>query len=183
MHGCGKEALKLFEQMQELGTKPDHVTFLCVLSACCHAGLVEEGRKYFDHMSKKYNITPTMEHYGCIIDILGRAGHLDEAHDIIKKMPIKASANVLGCLLGACRIHNNTELGELVAECILELDPKNAGVYVLLSNIYAAARRWDDKEALRKTMKVRGVKAKPGCSWIEVNKHAYAFLVGDSPLT
>eukprot|EP01018_Ginkgo_biloba_P027163 Gb_22477 [translate_table: standard] len=179
MHGYGKEALMLFEQMQHSGTKPDHVTLVCVLSACCHAGLVDQGRQYFDLMSKYYHIAPTMEHYGCMVDLLGRSGRLDEAEDFIHKMPIKPNVTVLGCLLGACRVHNNIELGERVAKYIFELDPKNATPYVLLSNIYAAAGRWDDIEKVRKMMRDRGVTKKPGCSWIEVNKQVHAFLVGD----
>eukprot|EP01018_Ginkgo_biloba_P034747 Gb_24821 [translate_table: standard] len=177
MHGCSKEALHLFEQMQNSGTSPDHVTFVGVLSACCHAGLVNKGWQYFECMIKYYHIRPTMENYGCMVDLLGRAGHLDEAYDFINKMPIKPDATVWGCLLGACRIHINVELGERVAEQIFELDPKNSAPYVLLSNIYAAAGRWDDTEKVRKMMKDRNVKKSPGCSWIEVNKQVYAFLV------
>eukprot|EP01018_Ginkgo_biloba_P001833 Gb_01327 [translate_table: standard] len=179
MHGQGKEALKLFEQMQHTGTNPDHVTLVCVLSACCHAGLVSEGWRYFDCMTQYYNITPTMEHYYCMVDLLGRAGYLVEAQDFVNKMAMKPDATVWVCLLGACRIHNNLKLGECVAECLFELDPKNATPYVLLSNIYAAAGKWDDINKVRKMMKDRGVKKKPGCSWIEVNKQVYAFLVGD----
>eukprot|EP01018_Ginkgo_biloba_P013574 Gb_33693 [translate_table: standard] len=179
MHGCGKEALKLFRQMQHSGTKPDHVTLVGVLSACCHAGLVDEGWQYFDWMSQYHHITPTMEHYGCMVDLLGRAGRLDEAEDFINKMPIKPDANVWGSLLGACRLHNNIELGVCVAEHLFELDPNNGAPYVLLSNTYATAGRWDDLEKVRKTMKERRVKKKPGCSWIEVNKLVNTFLVGD----
>eukprot|EP01018_Ginkgo_biloba_P001598 Gb_35887 [translate_table: standard] len=178
MHGSGKEALKLFEQMQQSGMNPDRVTLVGVLSACCHAGLVDEGRQYFDCMSQYYRITPAMEHYSCMVDLLGRAGHLDEAHDFINKMPMKADATVWGCLLGACRLHRNIELGECVAERLFELDPKSAAPYVLLSNIYAAAGRWDDIERVRKMMKDKNLKKPPGCSWIEVNKQVYAFLVG-----
>eukprot|EP01018_Ginkgo_biloba_P002631 Gb_30096 [translate_table: standard] len=170
MHGCGNEAVMLFEQMQHSGVNPNHVTLVCVLSACCHAGLVDEGWKYFDCMSHYYHITPAMEHYGCMVDLLGRAGHLHEAQDFINKMPIKPDAIVWGCLLGACTKYNNIELGECVAEHLFELDPENATPYVLLSNIYAAACRWDDIENLRRVMKDRRVKRTPGCSWIEVNK-------------
>eukprot|EP01018_Ginkgo_biloba_P034725 Gb_12551 [translate_table: standard] len=179
MHGYGNEALQLFEQMQDLGMNPDHVTFVGVLSACCHAGLVDKGWQYFNCISEYYHITPAMEHYGCMVDILGRAGHLDEAQNFINRMPMKPDAAVWGCLLAACRIHNNLDLGECVAERLFELDPKNAAPYVLLSNIYAAAGRWDDIEKVRKIMKDRRVKKKPGCSWIEINKQMYVFVVGD----
>eukprot|EP01018_Ginkgo_biloba_P002746 Gb_11039 [translate_table: standard] len=178
MHGCGEEALQLFEQMQQSGVNPDHVTLVCVLSACCHAGLVDKGCQFFDCMSEYYHITPAMEHYGCMVDLLGRAGHLDEAQNFINRMPIKPDATVWMCLLGACRVHSNIELGEHVAELLFELDPKNAAPYVLLSNIYAAASRWDGIENVRRMMKDKGVKKMPGCSWIEVNKQVHAFLTG-----
>eukprot|EP01018_Ginkgo_biloba_P015578 Gb_31319 [translate_table: standard] len=180
MHGRGKEALKLFEQMQRSGMTPDHVSLVCVLSACCHAGLVDEGREYFDCMSQYYRITPAIEHYVCMVDLLGRAGHLDEAQDLINKMPIKPNATLWRCLLGACRTHNNIELGERAAERLFELEPTNAAPYVLLSNIYAAAGRWDDTKNVRTMMKNRRVKKTPGCSWIELNKQVHSFLVGDS---
>eukprot|EP01018_Ginkgo_biloba_P009907 Gb_21316 [translate_table: standard] len=179
MHGFGKEALQLFERMQPSGTKPDHVTFVGVLSACCHAGLVDDGWQYFNSMSRDYHIAPGGEHYCCMVDLLGRAGSLDEAHEFINKMPIKPDAAVWGSLLGSCRIHNNIELGERVAECLFELDSTNSAHYVLMSNIYAAAGRWDDMEKVRKLMKGRRLKKTPGRSWIEVNKKVYAFLVGD----
>eukprot|EP01018_Ginkgo_biloba_P013192 Gb_32452 [translate_table: standard] len=179
MHGRGKDALQLFEQMQHSGVKPTHATLVCVLSACCHAGLVDEGQKYFDCMSHYYNISPAMEHYVCMVDLLGRAGHLDEALDFISKMPIKPNSTVWSSLLGACRTHNDMELGERVAESLFELDPKNATPYVLLSNIYAAAGRWNDSGNVRRMMKDRRIKKMPGCSWIEVNKQVHVFLVGD----
>jgi hypothetical protein len=114
-----------------------------------------------------------------MVDLLGRAGHLAEAKDLISKMPIKPDATVWGCLLGACRIHNNIELGELVAECLYELDPNNAAHYVLLSNIYAASGKWDNIEKVRKIMKDKMVQKKPGCSWIEVNGQLYSFISGN----
>eukprot|EP01018_Ginkgo_biloba_P031753 Gb_05982 [translate_table: standard] len=179
MHGCGMEALQLFGQMQHSGTNPNHVTFVGVLSACCHAGLVDDGWQYFNCMCRYYHITPTMDHYCCMVDLLGRAGLLDEAQDFISKMPIQPNADVWGSLLGACRQHTNIELGEHVAENLFKLDPKNAAPYVLLSNIYAEAGRWDEIERVRKMMKDRRIKKKPGFSWIEVNKHVYVFLSGD----
>eukprot|EP01018_Ginkgo_biloba_P009883 Gb_00930 [translate_table: standard] len=179
MHGCCKEALQLFAQMQESRTNPSHVTFIGVLSACCHSGLVDDGWHYYNSMLQDYHITPVMEHYCCMVDLLGRAGRLDEAEDFINKMPIKPDGAVWGSLLGACRIHSNIKLGERVAECLFELDPKRAAPYVLLSNIYAAAERWDDIAKVRNLMKERGVKKAPGCSWIEVNKQVHTFLVGD----
>eukprot|EP01018_Ginkgo_biloba_P009664 Gb_38568 [translate_table: standard] len=178
-HGRGKEALQLFERMQHSGTKPDHVTFLGVLSACCHAGLVDDGWQYFKCMSGKYHIAPAVEHYCCMVDLLGRAGRLDEAQDFINKMPIKPDVAVWISLLRACRMHANVELGERVAENLFQLDPHNSAHYVLLSNIYAAAGRWNDRENVRKMMKERRIKGTPGCSWIEVNNEVCAFLVGN----
>eukprot|EP01018_Ginkgo_biloba_P019600 Gb_25041 [translate_table: standard] len=179
MHGCGKEALKLFEQMQHSATNPDHVTFIGVLSACCHAGLVDDGWQYFDCMRQYYQITPGLDHYCCMVDLLGRAGRLIEAQDLIDKMPIEADVAVWVSLLGACKIHANIELGERVAEHLFELDPQNVAPYVLLSNIYSAAGRWDDSVKIQNMMKDRKVKKKPGCSWIEINNRLNAFLAGD----
>eukprot|EP01018_Ginkgo_biloba_P008466 Gb_26314 [translate_table: standard] len=179
MNGCGKEALQIFEQMRYSDTKPDHITFVGVLSACCHAGLVDDGRQYFDLMSRDYHITPAVKHYCCMVDLLSRAGCLDEAQDFISRMPVKPDAAIWGSLLGACRMHKNVDLGERVAECLFELDPKNAAHYVVLSNIYASAGRWGDVDKVRKMMKERRVRKTPGCSWIEVNNEVYAFVTGD----
>jgi pentatricopeptide repeat protein len=179
MHGSGKDAVHLFEQMQHSGTKPDHVTFLGVLSACCHAGLVDDGWQYFNCMSEDYHMAPAVEHYCCMVDLLGRAGHLDEARDFINKMPITPDAAVWASLLGACRIHSNTMLAEEVAQRLLETDPQNAAHYVLLSNIYASVGRWDGLKKVRTLMQERGVMKMPGCSWIEVNNKVHTFVVGD----
>eukprot|EP01018_Ginkgo_biloba_P026305 Gb_39298 [translate_table: standard] len=172
MHGFGEEALQVFQQMQYSGMKPNHVTFVGLLSACCHAGLVDVGCQYFDRMDQDYQITPAMEHYGCMVDLLGRAGCLNEAHDFINKMPLKPNAVVWGSLLGACRIHINIELGQQVAEHLLELEPENAAHYVLLSNIYAASGRWDGVVKVRKMMKNKNVRKVPGYSWIELERLA-----------
>eukprot|EP00253_Pinus_taeda_P001245 PITA_01245 len=147
MHSYGKEALKLFEEMKHSGMAPSHITLLCVLSACRHAGLVDEGRRYFSCMNECYNIKPSLEHYNCMVDLLGRAGYFEEAQDFISKMPIKPDVNVWRCLLSACRIHNNVELGE---QYLFELESKNAAHYTLLSNIYTAAGRWGDIERYEK---------------------------------
>nr|ADE77588.1 unknown [Picea sitchensis] len=179
MHGHGEDALVLFTQMQQRGVKPNEITFISVLSACSHAGLVDEGWKCYNCMTLDYAITPTVEHYACMVDLLGRAGHLNEAWDFIEKMPIEPGASVWGAFLGSCRIHCNIELGERVAELLLNLDPDNAGYYVLLSNIYAAAGRWDDVAKVRKMMKEKDVKKSPGCSLIEVNNKLHSFVVGD----
>eukprot|EP01018_Ginkgo_biloba_P011552 Gb_34236 [translate_table: standard] len=178
-HGCGNEALQYFEQMQHAGLKPNHITFVCVLSACSHAGLVDEGRCYFDAMIQDHGIRPTSEHYACMVDLLGRAGHMKEAEEFIHKMPFEPCASIWGALLGACRVHGNMEVGTRAAERLLELEPQCAGTHVLLSNIYAAAGRWDDVAKVRKLMKDRGVKKEPGVSWIEAKNKVHAFVVGD----
>ncbi|XP_057871167.2 pentatricopeptide repeat-containing protein At1g11290, chloroplastic [Cryptomeria japonica] len=179
MHGYAKEALKLFEEMKLNGTSPDHITFVNVLSACSRAGLVEEGCQCFTSMSENYNLVPKMEHYRCMVDLLGRAGRLEEARDFISEMPIKPDAIVWICLLSACRVHNNVELAESVAEHILKLEPTNPAPYVLLTNIYAAAGRWSDIAKARKMMKDRCLKKTPGRSWIVINKQVHAFFVGE----
>lgn len=179
MHGYGENALALFRHMEMSNLKPDHVTFVALLSACSHAGLINEGWQCFDRMKTEYRITPLMEHYACMVDLLGRSGHLDEAYEFIKKMPIEASARVWGALLGACRVHCNVRLAEIVAERLFEIEPGNPGFYVLLSNIYAAVGRWDGVHEVRNMMKQRGVKKMPGCSWMEINNRVHAFIARD----
>eukprot|EP01018_Ginkgo_biloba_P032703 Gb_11926 [translate_table: standard] len=179
MHGNAEDALALFDQMQQTDLTPDHITFIGVLSACRHGGLVEEGWQYFYCMNRDYCVTPKMEHYACMVDLLGRAGRLNEAHNFVKKMPIEPDASVLGALLGACRIHCNIELAEHVSKYLFELEPKNAGNYVLLSNIYAAAGRWADVAMVRTMLKDRELKKTPGCSRIEIKNRIHTFLAGD----
>lgn len=179
VNGYGNEALHLFEQMQQFCMQPNQITFVGVLSACCHAGLVDHGWKYFDNMEHKYNITPTVEHFCCMVDLLGRAGRLDEAQNLINNMPIKADAAVWASLLGACRVHSNIKLGECVADHLFESNSEVAAHYVLLSNIYATAGRWDDVEKVRELMKDKRVKKMPGRSWIEVNDKMHTFIVGN----
>lgn len=179
IHGHGEDALALFSRMQQTGTKLDHIIFIGVLTTCSHAGLVEEGWQYFESMKSDYGLAPKLEHYSCLVDLLGRAGHLGEAYDIIKKMPLEPHAVVWGFLLGACRIQCNIELVEEAAKHLFELEPDNAGCYVLLSNINAEAGRWEDVAKLKTIMKERDMKKQPGYSFIEVNKNVHTFLVGD----
>eukprot|EP01018_Ginkgo_biloba_P040022 Gb_26861 [translate_table: standard] len=178
-YGHVKEVFQLLKQMQEADMKPNHITFLAILSACSHAGLVEEAWHYFGSMTHDYCFTPRVEHYTCMVDLLGRAGHLVEAYDFINKMPIEPDPAIWGALLSACRIHANIELGILAAEKLFELDPDSSGNYVVLSNMYAASSRWEDVSKVRQMMKDRGLKKEPGCSWIEVQKRVHVFLVGD----
>ncbi|KAH9322530.1 hypothetical protein KI387_017169 [Taxus chinensis] len=179
-HGHAEDVLKIFSQMQHGGMKPDHVTFLGVLSSCSRAGLVNEGHHYFNSMSQDYGVTPRLEHFACMVDLLGRAGQLDDALDFIKKMPLQPSISVWQSLLGACRIHGNPELGKYAAECLLKLEPNDSATYVLLSNIYATANRWEDAARVRKMMRDRGVKKEPGRSWIDIHNTVHEFVADDS---
>eukprot|EP01018_Ginkgo_biloba_P022189 Gb_02998 [translate_table: standard] len=178
-HGLYKEAFQLFQKMQMIGVSPNHITFVGVLSACSHGGLVDEGYYYLNYMNQIHGITPQMEHYTCMIGLLGHAGRLDEAEEFVNKMPFEPDVVAWRTLLAACRIHGNMELGKRVAECVLQFEPQDPGTYVLLSNMYAVAGRWEDVAKVRKMMKDRGVKKEPGLSWIEVKNRVHVFLVGD----
>lgn len=162
-HGHAEEAVYLFRELEREQILPNDITFVGVLSACCHAGLIELGRDIFYSM-RKYRIEPKIEHYGCMVDILGRGGKLLEAEELIKAMACKADVVILGALLGACKKEGNIEIAERVVKKILVLDPNNHGVYVVLSNIYAEAGRWEDVLRLRKVMKITKLKKEPGWS-------------------
>ncbi|XP_058082896.1 pentatricopeptide repeat-containing protein At5g66520-like [Magnolia sinica] len=180
MHGRGEDALSVFKRMQSMGVRPDEITFIGVLCACSHAGWVDEGRRCFDHMIRVCHITPRIEHYGCMVDLLSRAGLLDEANKLIDTMPIEPNDVVWGALLGGCRIHKDVELASHVGGQLTELEPdRAAGYLVLLSNVYAAAKRWDDVARVRGRMVQMGVKKPVGRSWIEVNGVIHDFVAGD----
>ncbi|KAM0056970.1 putative tetratricopeptide-like helical domain superfamily, DYW domain-containing protein [Helianthus debilis subsp. tardiflorus] len=179
-HGFGKEALRVFESMKRSGVKPDEVTMVGVLSACSHSGLVDRGTHYFHTMNNDYGITTNSKHYTCMIDLLGRAGRLDDAVNLMKNMPFEPDGATWGALLGASRIHGNTELAEKAAEMVFRMEPDNAGMYVLLSNLYAASGRWSDVSTMRLKMRDTGIKKVPGYSWVEVQNKFHVFLVGDS---
>lgn len=179
LHGDVQDALSIFLEMIDVGLMPDKVTFLGILSACCHGGLVEQGRQFFSQMSSKFKIVPELKHYSCMVDLLGRAGLLEEAIELIEAMPLKADAVIWGALFFACRIHKNVELGERAAVKLLELDPGDSGIYVLLANIYVEANMWHKAGEVRKVMRERGVDKTPGCSSIELNGNVYEFIVRD----
>lgn len=179
VHGHSSMAFELFSHMVDEGFEPDDITFVAVLSACNHAGLLDLGRQYFSSMVQDYNISPKLQHYGIMIDLLGRAGLFDEAETLIKNMEMKPDGAIWGSLLGACRVHKRVELGEFVAERLFELEPENPGPYVLLSNIYAEASRWDDVARIRTKLHDKGMKKVPGCTSIEVDNVVHEFLVGD----
>lgn len=179
MHGHGQEALEVFNEMRRLGLKPNYITFVSVLAACSHAGLLNEGRHWYNAMRKEFGIEPGIEHYGCMVDLLGRAGCLDEAYGLIREMRVKPDAAMWGALLSACRIHKNVKLAEIASDRLFELDATNSGYYVLLSNIYAEAGMWKDVERMRVLVKTRGVEKPPGYSSVEVKGNTHLFYVGD----
>ncbi|XXG78489.1 hypothetical protein AAC387_Pa08g2428 [Persea americana] len=178
-NGQPEEAFRYFESLLKLGTKLDHITFVGALSACTHAGLVDEGLKIFHSISEKHGLTHTPDHYACIVDLLGRSGKLEEAEKIIDEMPIKPDKFLWASLLGGCRLHGNIRLAKRAAEALFAIEPENAATYVTLANIYATAGMWDEVATIRKMMDERGVVKKPGSSWIEVKRKVHVFLVGD----
>ncbi|KAJ7523169.1 hypothetical protein O6H91_18G040000 [Diphasiastrum complanatum] len=185
LHGLGKEALLLFEEMCESGAEVDGSTLACLLSACSHAGLVDQGYYCFESMVPLYGIMATVEHHSCMVDLLGRSGCLNEAEDVINSMCCKPDVSVWMALLSACRINGDVQMAERAAEQILELDPENSSAFVLLSNIYAASRKWDSSTNLQQTRRKQKTRRKqhvikqPGCSWIEVNNQVHTFVVND----
>nr|UPT48708.1 pentatricopeptide repeat protein AaPPR651 [Agave angustifolia] len=182
MNGLGKEALALLDEMlTREEAKPNEVTFIAAFAACSHSGLVSEGLEIFYSMKEKHNFEPTPDHYACVVDLLGRAGQLDRAYNLIETMnPGPHRSGAWSSLLGACRIHQNVELGEIAANNLFQLEPDVASHYVLLSNIYAAAGLWEKANEVRKNMKEMGVRKEPGCSWIEVGDKVHQFMVADS---
>ncbi|KAK8956314.1 Pentatricopeptide repeat-containing protein [Platanthera guangdongensis] len=178
MHGQGKEALGYFEWMVRTGLKPNDVSFIAILSACSHSGLVEEGRRHFASMIKFHDLVPKIEHYGCMVDLLGRAGLVEEAYELVKTMPMKADVLIWGAMLSACRTSGKTEISQWVRDSLLELGPSDSGAFVLLSNIYATNDRWGDISRLRRLMRKKGIKKEPGSSIIELDGWVHEFLVG-----
>ncbi|GAB4832914.1 hypothetical protein Ancab_006933 [Ancistrocladus abbreviatus] len=182
MNGETHRALELFSAMKRSGCKPDDITFIGVLSACSHAGLVEEGWRHFNSMREIYRMQPKLEHYGCLIDLFGRAGRLDEAEELIHKIPKENTDIILplyGSLLSSCRTHGNIEMGERIAKQLREIQSPDSSVQTLLANIYASAFRWEDVMKVRSKMKLLGIKKVPGGSSIEVDGIVHEFLASD----
>ncbi|KAG9134715.1 hypothetical protein Leryth_001031 [Lithospermum erythrorhizon] len=177
-HGFGGKAIELFEQMKGKGLKPDSVTFLELLTACNHAGLVDEGKEYF-HLMTLYGSIPDIEHFSCLLDMLGRAGRLNEAEDLMQKYSVEDDHIILGCLLSASRLHGDVDVGERLASRLLKLQPVSTSPYVLLSNLFASDEMWDNVGEARKMLKVSGLKKEPGHSLIEVKGSVERFIVGD----
>ncbi|KAJ9556154.1 hypothetical protein OSB04_010768, partial [Centaurea solstitialis] len=178
-HGAGEKALWLFDTMKKGGVRPDWITFIGVLTACNHAGLVDLGIQYFDSMMRDYKINAKPDHFTCMVDLLGRAGRLVEALDLIKTMPFKPHPAIFGTLLGACRVHKNLEVAEFAARNLLDCDPSNAAGYVQLANVYAAMRKWDCVSKVRRSMKDNKVVKFPGYSWIEIKNSMHEFRSAD----
>ncbi|XP_062232457.1 pentatricopeptide repeat-containing protein At4g39530-like [Phragmites australis] len=175
-HGYAAEALRIFQLMREAGVEPNYVTFVGLLSACAHAGLVDEGLRHFNSMKMKYGIEPGIEHYASVVNLFGRSGKLHAAKEFIERMPIKPAAAVWRSLLSACHLFGNVEIGKYAAEKALLVDPSDSGPYVLLSNIYASKGLWADVQKLRLGMDDAGTVKEPGYSWIEVMKEVHTFI-------
>ncbi|XP_010548633.1 PREDICTED: pentatricopeptide repeat-containing protein At4g30700 [Tarenaya hassleriana] len=179
LHGHGQEGLKIFNELLSSSIPPTPATFLCVLYACSHAGLVKEGDEIFHSMIHQYGFEPSHMHYACMVDILGRAGHLEKALQFIEAMPIKPGPPVWGTLLAACMTHKNTNLARTVSEKLFELDPENVGYHVLLSNIFSAERNYPQAATVRQVAKKKKLAKTPGCTLIEIGETPHVFTSGD----
>lgn len=180
IHGRARAAIKLFYDMLETGVKPNHVTFVGVLTACSHAGLVDQGQQLFASMEKCYGVAPTAELYACMTDLLSRAGYLEKALQLVETMPMESDGAVWGALLGASHVHGNPDVAEIASKRLFELEPDNIGNYLLLSNTYASAGRWDDVSKVRKLLREKNLKKNPGWSWVEAkNGMIHKFVAGD----
>ncbi|KAK9277977.1 hypothetical protein L1049_027534 [Liquidambar formosana] len=180
MHGLGQLSLDYFSRMIEGGVQPDGVSFLGVLVACSHAGLVDEAQQLFDEMEAVYRVPRELKHFGCMADLLGRAGFIKEAMEMIEAMPMGGDVFVWGGLLGGCRIHGNVEIAQKAAERVMVLNPEDGGVYSIMANIFAHENRWDEVANMRRLMNARRVKKNAGCSLIQLNGVNHEFVAGDS---
>ncbi|KAK1438221.1 hypothetical protein QVD17_04027 [Tagetes erecta] len=184
-HGFGKEAINIFENMQLENLAPDEVTYLALLTSCSHSGLVDESKKYFSRLCNDPTIKANVEHYACMVDLLGRLGRLKEARDLIKSMPVEPNTGIWQTLLSACKVHGDLEMGSEVGEYLLKMDGVSAVNYVMISSIYANAGFWKESEHVRKSVKASGLKKVGGQSWVEIDKTIHFFYNGDErhPLT
>ncbi|KAK4787493.1 hypothetical protein SAY86_011326 [Trapa natans] len=178
-HGKGEKVIELFEEMQEKGIEVNEITFLSLLYACSHCGLKDKGVEFFTMMVERYELKPRLEHYTCMVDLLGRSGSLHEAEETIRSMPAKPDAVIWKTLLFASMVHKNTEMAKRAAEEVLRVDPQDSASYVLLSNIHASAKRWKDVSEVRKSMRDQNVKKEPGISWVEIKNRVYQFIMLD----
>ncbi|KAM7481371.1 hypothetical protein LguiB_005954 [Lonicera macranthoides] len=178
-HGNGSKVLELYEQMKSKGVEPTDVTFISLLHVCSHVGLVDKGMEFLESMETVYGLSPRMEHYACIVDMLGRAGRLNEAKSFIKKLPVKPGILVWQALLGACSIYGNTEMGKYAANELYLASPDSPSPYILMANIYSSKGKWKERAKTIKRMKELGVAKETGISWIEVEKKVHSFVVDD----
>lgn len=178
-HGRGRDAINLFYDMLQSDIKPDGVVFIGVLSACTHGGLINEGKVFFKMMVEDFGIKPSERHYACLVDLLSRAGYLEEAYELIRSMSIEPHSAVWGALLAACRIHRNANLAEVAARHLFKIEPENSGNYILLSNVYADVERWDDVAKVRSMIREQKVRKTRGSSWIELDCVVHEFVMGD----
>ncbi|CAI0465720.1 unnamed protein product [Linum tenue] len=179
MHGNGLQALELCEKMELEGLAPDNVTFVFAMSACSHSGLVEQGQKIFQSIKQVYGIKPTVEHYGCVVNLLIRNGRLNEAKERVKDMPVKPNAVIWRSLLAGARIHGDLQLGEMALKQLLQLEPQKSGNYALLSNMYASTNKWEEVKKVREAMKEAGIIKFPGSSLVEIGGTMHEFITGD----
>lgn len=179
MHGFSQISLDMFDKMCTEGVVPNNITFIAILNGCGHTGLVKQGWDLFNTMQKKYGIEPKVEHYGCMVNLLGRAGHLEEAYELVKSMKIEPDNVIWGTLLGSCSLHGNLKLGEEIVELLVNIGSANSGTYALLSNMCAASGNWVEVARLRSLMKSSGVTKEKGCSSIVVNNTVHEFVAGD----
>ncbi|XP_015957479.1 pentatricopeptide repeat-containing protein At3g14730 [Arachis duranensis] len=179
MHGYGDEALDTFSRMCQAQMVPNEISFVGLLSACNHAGMVEEGLEFLAVMESKYGVSPSIEHYTCVIDMLSRAGKLTEAYELVRTMPYQADPVGWRSLLAACRLHKDPDLAEIAASKVIELEPDHCGNYVLMANVYGVAGRYEEVSEVRYAMREQNVKKSPGCSWIELINGLHVFVTGD----
>ncbi|KAG2609063.1 pentatricopeptide repeat-containing protein At5g08510-like [Panicum virgatum] len=179
VHGLWREALVLFHKLRMAGVKPDGITLLGVILACTHGGLVDEGKLLFNSIREEFGLKPRIEHYGCMVDLLGRAGLLKEAENLISSMPVEPDAIIWGALLGACSFHGNIELAEIAVEKLMHLEPQNTANLLILSNIYASCGKWDGVAQVWKLLREKDHKKSAGYSFIELDGRMHKFLVED----
>ncbi|XP_061347230.1 pentatricopeptide repeat-containing protein At4g32430, mitochondrial [Gastrolobium bilobum] len=179
-HGDYESVMSLYKEMEREGISPDSITFLSVLAVCCRKGMVDAGHRVFDSMVKKRSIEPAPEHYSIMVDMLGRAGRLNEAEELMHQIPGGPGLSVLQSLLGSCRLHGNMEMAEKVVDSLIEMDPESSGPYVLMANLYADKGKWEKVAEVRKRMRGRRVKKEVGFSWVDVGNVDSLYLHGFS---
>ncbi|KAL9224272.1 hypothetical protein vseg_000328 [Gypsophila vaccaria] len=178
-NGQAVESIKFYERMLQSHIEPDSITFIGLLFACSHAGLVEKGKYYFGTMDKVYGLKPGLQHYACMIDLLGRSGKMAEIEEMLNEMEVQPDASIWKAVLGACRVHRNIEMAEIAYKNLLELEPQNAVPYVMLANLYSATGRWQEAAKVRTTMKTKAINKEPGCSWMEFEGKVHTFVSSD----